>query len=158
MNLSTFYRTSLSDDPGEDVPLCDEITLQRLYLDIEMIRFPERLLVEINLPDDLANVAVPSLILQPLVENAIKHGVSQTTKPVTLRITARREGASLILTVHDNGRAKTNSPSENDHGIGLANVRDRLAARFGDAARLDLHADNLGFRAELTIPLDRNYA
>ena len=157
MNLSTFYRTSLSDDPGEDVPLREEITLQQLYLDIEMIRFPERLLVDINLPDDLATAAVPSLILQPLVENAIKHGVSQTIKPVTLRITARREGDSLILTVHDNGRAKTRSPSENGHGIGLANVRDRLAARFGAAARLETRTDEIGFTAEITLPLGARY-
>ncbi len=154
MNLSTFYRTSLSDDPGEDVPLRDEISLQRLYLDIEMIRFPERLLVEIDLPDALAGAPVPSLILQPLVENAIKHGVSQTTKPVTITISARRDGNNLILTVQDNGRAKTKSPSENGHGIGLTNVRDRLAARFGSAARLETHADEHGFAVTLTLPLE----
>jgi two-component system LytT family sensor kinase len=157
MNLSTFYRTSLSDDPGEDVPLRDEIMLQQLYLDIEMIRFPERLLVEVSLPEDVANAAVPSLILQPLVENAIKHGVSQTTKPVTLQIKARRAGLSLTLTVQDNGRARTRSPSENDHGIGLANVRDRLAARFGDEAQLNIHAEDRGFTAEIIMPLDKLY-
>jgi two-component system, LytTR family, sensor kinase len=154
MNLSTFYRTSLSDDPVEDVPLRDEIALQRLYLDIEMIRFPERLSVDIHLPDDLASAAVPSLILQPLVENAIKHGVSQTTKPVTIGITARRDAGTLILTVQDNGRAKTKSPSENGHGIGLTNVRDRLAARFGDAAKLETQASEDGFVVKLTMPLD----
>jgi two-component system, LytTR family, sensor kinase len=154
MNLSTFYRTSLSDDPSEDVPLRDEIALQRLYLDIEMIRFPERLLVEVDLPDALAGAPVPSLILQPLVENAIKHSVSQTTKPVTITISARRDQNNLILTVQDNGRAKTKSPSENGHGIGLANVRDRLAARFGGAARLETHADEQGFAVKLTLPLE----
>jgi two-component system, LytTR family, sensor kinase len=154
MNLSTFYRTSLSDDPVEDVPLRDEIALQRLYLDIEMIRFPERLLVKVDLPDDLARAAVPSLILQPLVENAIKHGVSQTTKPVTISISARCAGDNLILTVKDNGRAKTKSPSENGHGIGLTNVRDRLAARFGDAAKLETQANEEGFAVILTMPLD----
>ncbi|MEK6636774.1 MAG: histidine kinase [Pseudomonadota bacterium] len=154
MNLSNFYRTSLSDDPGEDVPLRDEISLQRLYLDIEMIRFPERLSVKVDLPDDLASAAVPSLILQPLVENAIKHGVSQTNKPVTIGITASREGGNLILVVQDNGHAKTKPPSENDHGIGLANVRDRLAARFGDVARLETRVDENGFSVKLTLPLD----
>ena len=156
MNLSTFYRTSLSDDPGEDTPLCDEITLQRLYLDIEMIRFPERLRVEIDLPDDLAGAPVPSLILQPLVENAIKHGVSQTTKPVTINISARRDGCNLILSVSDNGRANTKSPSKNDHGIGLANVRDRLAARFGGKARLETQTSDDGFTVKLTMPLDNH--
>jgi two-component sensor histidine kinase/uncharacterized membrane protein (DUF485 family) len=154
MNLSTFYRTSLSDDPGEDTTLRDEIAMQRLYLDIERIRFPERLSVEIDLPDDLAGAAVPSLILQPLVENAIKHGVSQTTKPVTIHISARREDGNLILTVRDNGCAKTKSPSENGHGIGLANVSDRLAARFGDKARLETHSESEGFTVKLTVPLN----
>jgi two-component system, LytTR family, sensor kinase len=154
MNLSTFYRTSLADDPGEDVPLRDEIALQRLYLDIEMIRFPERLSVAVDLPDDLTGVAVPSLILQPLVENAIKHGVSQTTKSVTIGISAWREGGTIILSVRDNGRAKTKSPSENGHGIGLVNVRDRLAARFGDAARLETCADDKGFVVTLRLPVD----
>lgn len=154
MNLSTFYRTSLSDGSVEDVTLREEIALQRLYLDIEMIRFPERLSVAVDLPDDLASTAVPSLILQPLVENAIKHGVSQTTKPVKIEISARREGGNLILTVRDNGCAKTKSPSENGHGIGLANVRDRLAARFGDAARLETQASEDGFAVKLTLLLD----
>lgn len=154
MNLSTFYRTSLSDDSVDDVSLRDEIALQRLYLDIEMIRFPERLSVEIDLPYDLASAVVPSLILQPLVENAIKHGVSQTTKPVTLRISARRDANKLILRVQDNGRAKSKSPPENGHGIGLTNVRDRLAARFGAAARLETEADGNGFTVTLTLPLD----
>ena len=154
MNLSTFYRTSLSDDPNEDALLRDEIALQQLYLNIEMIRFPDRLIVEIDLPDDLAGAAVPGLILQPLVENAIKHGVAQTTKPVTIRIAARRDGNMLVLTVRDNGRGTTKAPSENGHGIGLTNVRDRLAARFGDAATLSTKREDSGFNAELRLPLE----
>lgn len=154
MNLSTFYRTSLADDPGEDVPLRDEIALQRLYLDIEMIRFPKRLCVTIDLPDDLAGVAVPSLILQPLVENAIKHGVSQTTRSVTVMISAARDGGTLILTVQDTGGSKTKSSARDGHGIGLANVRDRLAARFGSAARLATQVDERGFTVRLRLPLE----
>jgi two-component system, LytTR family, sensor kinase len=154
MNLSTFYRTSLSDDPGEDVPLRDEIALQRLYLDIEMIRFPKRLFVTVDLPDDLAGVTVPSLILQPLVENAIKHGVSQTSKPVTITISVERQGGNIMLTVHDNGNARTKSPPKDGHGIGLANVRDRLAARFGNAAWIATRASDTGFTVTLTLPLD----
>jgi two-component system, LytTR family, sensor kinase len=154
MNLSTFYRTSLSGDPNEDMPLRDEIALQQLYLDIEMIRFPDRLIVAIDLPDDLAGAAVPGLILQPLVENAIKHGVAQTSKPVTITISAHRDGDMLILTVADNGRGTTKAPLENGHSIGLANVRDRLAARFGDAATLATKRQDSGFIVELRLPLE----
>ena len=98
MNLSHFYRTSLADDPGEDVTLKDEIALQRLYLDIEEVRFPERLTVKIDLPPELETAKVPGLILQPLVENAIKHGVSRTAKPVIVAIAAREEQGALIVT------------------------------------------------------------
>ena len=87
--LSTFFRTSLSLDPSADVTLAEEIELQRLYLDIEKVRFPDRLEVEIDVPDELENARVPALILQPLVENAIKYGVSATTRQVELSIRAR---------------------------------------------------------------------
>ena len=157
MNLSTFYRTSLSEASGEDALLRDEIGLQQLYLDIEMIRFPDRLSVDIDVPDELAGVSVPSLILQPLVENAIKHGVAQTSKPVKITISARRVGGSLILAVSDDAGGNSRSPGENGHGIGLANVRDRLAARFGDAAALDAGArEGGGFIVTLTVPLERS--
>src|SRR5687768_978158 len=88
--LSTFFRTSLSLDPSADVTLAEEIDLQRLYLEIEKVRFPSRLKVSIDVPDDLAQARVPALILQPLVENAIKYGVSGTRDPMLLTIEARR--------------------------------------------------------------------
>ena len=100
MALSTFFRTSLSLDPSADVTLAQEIDLQRLYLDIEKIRFPERLRFEIDVPDDLAGITVPALILQPLVENAIKYGVSATRDPVLLTIAARRlDGGRMQIDV-----------------------------------------------------------
>ena len=88
--LSTFFRTSLSFDPGADVSLAEEIDLQRLYLDIEMARFPDRLTVEIDVPKDLEQARLPALLLQPIVENAIKYGVSKSRKVVLVRIAARR--------------------------------------------------------------------
>ena len=75
----------------------DEIRMQRLYLDIEQIRFPERLSVVVDVPQELENVPVPGLILQPLVENAIKHGVARSSRPVTVTIRARPNGGSLHL-------------------------------------------------------------
>lgn len=155
LNLSKFYRTSLSGDPLEDVPLHEEVHLQRLYLDIESVRFPNRLRSKIAIPDDLENILVPGLILQPLVENAIKHGVSHSKKPVTISISATANEDSLKLTVADNGSAGKNAAdSEKNTGIGLANVRDRLETRFGREADVKIiHSEKGGFVVELTMPL-----
>ena len=86
--LSTFFRTSLSIDPGADVTLAEEIDLQRLYLDIEKARFPDRLQVEIEVPKAFEQARLPALLLQPLIENAIKYGVSKSRKTVLIRIEA----------------------------------------------------------------------
>lgn len=155
LNLSKFYRTSLSGDPLEDVPLSEEVHLQQLYLDIEGVRFPERLRTEIKIPDALMGMLVPGLILQPLVENAIKHSVSRSKQPVTITISARSEGDSLILTVADDGEpALVELDEEPSSGIGLANVRDRLETRFGREASLQtVRPDGGGFIAQLTLPL-----
>ncbi|MEW4467706.1 histidine kinase [Parasphingorhabdus sp. JC815] len=155
LNLSKFYRTSLSGDPLEDVALSEEVHLQKLYLDIEAVRFPDRLKIEIDIPEDLMDVLVPGLILQPLVENAIKHGVAHSKRPVTIRISAMAQGDFLKLTVADNGETPLRSKSgDNNNGIGLANVRDRLETRFGTQAHLETHhLESGGFIAELTVPL-----
>jgi two-component system LytT family sensor kinase len=157
-NLSNFYRTSLSSDPLEDVTLAEEVELQRLYLEIESVRYPKRLRVKIDIPEALMGQHVPALILQPLVENAIKYGVSRTTRPVEIIIDAKCEGAVLVLRVVDNGEVM-----EADHvggnGIGLVNVRDRLEARYRSAARLDTKwVEGGGFVAMLTLPLSHRIA
>lgn len=154
-SLSNFYRTSLSSDPLEDVTLEEEVDLQRLYLEIEGVRFPKRLRTVIDIPPDLMGQYVPALILQPLVENAIKYGVSRSTRPVTVTIKAKRADDDIILSVTDDG-----DPMDPDHqggnGIGLANVRDRLEARYKSAARLDTQVpSDGGYVATLTLPLSR---
>jgi len=136
MNLATFYRTSLSGDPLDDVTLQEEVRLQRLYLDIETVRFPDRLISEIDIPEELLKACVPGMILQPLVENAIKYGVSKVNRPVTVSIRARAKGGRITLTVADDGSGVAKG-ADHGEGIGLANVRDRLAGRFGTAAFLD---------------------
>lgn len=155
LNLSKFYRTSLSGDPLEDVALSEEVHLQNLYLDIEAVRFPKRLKTETHIPANLMDVLVPGLILQPLVENAIKHGVAHSKRPVTISISALAEGDFLKLTVADDGETpRGNRSSDQNNGIGLANVRDRLETRFGSQAQLKTSCPETGgFVAELTMPL-----
>ena len=133
--LSEFLRTTLTLDPFSDVRLDREIALQQDYLAIERERFSDRLNFAFDIPSQLGGALVPSLILQPLVENAIKHGVGQARAPIVVRVGARTVEQMLILTVTNDvtpGRGATEYPSM---GIGLANVGERLAARFGDRGR-----------------------
>jgi len=155
INLSTFFRTSLTGDPTEDVRLSEEITLQRLYLDIEAVRFPERLITRIEVPEMLESACVPGLILQPLVENAVKYGVSRARRPVTIRIRASVEADNLLLSVEDDGDPVPGT--EGGTGVGLRNVRDRLAARFGEAAHCHWGPRaGGGFVVRITLPLVRH--
>jgi len=156
MNLSTFYRTSLSGDQLEDVSLEDEVKLQQLYLDIEAVRFPDRLVVEIAVPERLLDALVPGLILQPLVENAIKYGVSRATRPVRVQVAAHEEDGMLVVSVADDGDVLPGD-ADKGSGIGLANVRDRLEARFGVQASLVAGPGAQGgFVATITLPLVRH--
>ncbi|MEY4471927.1 MAG: hypothetical protein RL671_231 [Pseudomonadota bacterium] len=153
--LSTFYRRSLAGDPTADVALDQEIALQRLYLEIEAVRFPDRLRTRFDIPAALADARMPGMILQPLIENAVKYAVSATTSPVTLTITARQEHGGLVIEVADDG--PVTKDSKPGFGIGLANVRDRLAARYGDAAQFDSGpVAGGGWRSVIRLPLERH--
>jgi len=152
-NLSRFYRTSLAGDPTADVTLAEEVHLQRLYLEVEGVRFPHRLRTEFDIPDALADICVPGLILQPLVENAVKHGVSTTRDPVTITIRAEQVQGQLRLTVENDGNG---TPRNGGTGIGLVNVRDRLTARFGDEANMTAEARDRGYCVTLTMPIVRD--
>ena len=103
MNLSTFFRATLSADPTADVQLEEEIKLQRLYLDIEQIRFPDRLTVEIDVPGGAARARVPVLILQPIVENAVKYGVANRASRSRSASRAYEEAGRLHIKVKDDG-------------------------------------------------------
>lgn len=153
--LSTFYRRSLAGDPTSDVALDQEIALQRLYLEIEGVRFPDRLRAQFDIPAALGDARIPGMILQPLIENSVKYAVSATTRPVTLSITAREEYGCLVIEVADDGPpAKDPRPG---FGIGLANVRDRLAARYGDSAQFASAAvAGGGWRSLIRLPLEHH--
>jgi two-component system LytT family sensor kinase len=158
MNLSTFFRTTLSADPTADISLEEEIKLQRLYLDIEQIRFPERLRVEVDVPEHLQGVRVPVLILQPIVENAIKYGVARSRDAVTVRICAYEEAGRLHLKVKDNGDAKPADGADcGGTGVGLKNVCERLIARYGVEAGCFHGPDpEGGFTVHVILPIVRH--
>ncbi len=153
-SISRFYRHSLANEPTSDVRLADEFDLQRQYLEIEGVRFPERLRTVFDLPADLADARVPGMILQPLVENSVKYAVSSVARPVTITLASREEFDRLVVTVGDDGPG---IPAGTPHGfgIGLANVRDRLEARFGADVVLTSGPHEGGYTTEIRIPLTR---
>ncbi|MBI1403969.1 MAG: sensor histidine kinase [Porphyrobacter sp.] len=153
--ISRFYRHSLANEPTADVSLKDEFDLQRLYLDIEAVRFPKRLVCVFDLPHDLEDARVPGMILQPLVENSVKYAISAVARPVTITLAAREEFDRLVITVGDDGPGVPNG-AVHGFGIGLANVRDRLEARFGPDIGFNSAPVPGGYRTEIRIPLTRS--
>ncbi|MXO69012.1 sensor histidine kinase [Altererythrobacter marinus] len=151
-SIASFYRHSLAEDPTSDVPLEDEFELQRQYLAIESVRFPDRLEAVFDLPTDLAEARVPGMILQPLVENSVRYAVAPHKVPVTIRIAAREDYGRLAITVEDDGPGAPSSAGQG-FGIGLANVRDRLQARFGREASVTSGPVEGGYLTEIRIPL-----
>jgi LytS/YehU family sensor histidine kinase len=151
--LARFLRLGLSADPTRKISLELELELQRSYLDIEQLRYPD-LTVEIDVPEQLAGALVPSLILQPIIENAVKFGVAGAPPPATIRIRAISVDERLILEIVDSGKGgKLNSSGG---GIGLTNVRQRLGLLYGEAAT-DLvagHEVDGRFRVRVTMPLE----
>jgi LytS/YehU family sensor histidine kinase len=154
VQLSDFFRRSLALNPMEDVTLSEEVDLQRLYLEIERTRFPDRLRFDVALDDGTAEARVPALLLQPLVENAVKHGVARSETPVCIRIHARLDGQALEVVVENDARAE--GPGSCGEKVGLHNVVERLRSRFGDEASLAAGATaEGGFRNTIRIPLRR---
>ncbi|KEO89432.1 histidine kinase [Erythrobacter longus] len=152
--MSRFYRHSLADEPTSDVTLKDEFDLQKLYLDIEAVRFPERLKPVFNLPESLEEARVPGMILQPLVENSVKYAVSAVTRPVTVTVAAHEEFDRLVITISDDGPGIPEG-APHGFGIGLANVSDRLEARFGSDIAFTSTPVPGGYRTEIRIPLSK---
>lgn len=149
--LCAFLRTALVGDGRSEVTLGEELETLQTYLEIESVRFGDRLTVEFAAPDSLLELPVPAFILQPLVENAVKHGVAPTSRPVIVRVGARRDGDDLILSVSDNGGAVAGSRCSGT-GVGLDNTRRRLDVIYGAKGRLETLAHDDGFTVLLRIP------
>jgi two-component system, LytTR family, sensor kinase len=156
-DLAAFFRSGLNADPAADVTLAEEIEFQRLYLAIERARFGERIEVEFDVPEALQGVMLPALLLQPLVENAIKHGLSRTSARVKISVLAHNQGSNLHLIVRDQCSTPKSPADESppSTGIGLANVRARLEARFGSNAALKTRTNDGGWVSELILPMPK---
>jgi two-component system LytT family sensor kinase len=139
---------------SQEVPLEREIDFLRAYLEIEQARFHDRLTVSIDVPDALLACTVPSLILQPLVENAIRHGTSRLAGAGTVRVAAAAEGDALVLRVADNGPGMRTPNPGCGTGVGLPNIRSRLRHLYGDAGALELNpVEGGGLEAVVRLPL-----
>jgi signal transduction histidine kinase len=150
--LSSFLRSSLSCDPGGLIPLDDELAMIEEYLDIEAVRFGKRLNVDICCESDAGDALIPGFLVQPLVENAIKHGVAPSRETVTVSVTATLEDGVLCIKVENDNVPKDDRITAGGPGVGLANVRRRLQAVFGAAASLTTQRTGAGFTATICIP------
>jgi signal transduction histidine kinase len=150
--LGETLRTTLRAAPQHEVSLGEEIAFVRKYLEIEEARFSDRLRVHVDVALDVANALVPAFVLQPLVENAIRHGIAGKSDSGSIEITARRTSDALELAVRDDG-AGLSALRDGDTGVGLSNTRERLRTLYGDAASLTVAPrDRSGVTSTVRIP------
>lgn len=155
-DLADLLRLSLRHTAAQEVPLREELGFLGRYLDIMRVRFGDRLGIAVDAGDDVLDAMVPSLVLQPLVENAIRHGMADRADKGHVAIRALRVGGAVLLEVSDDGPGlRGRSPGEGN-GIGLANTRERLARLYGPAGRIETASAagrGGGLTVRLTIPI-----
>ena len=167
--LSSFLRHTLVMQPGVRVTIAQEVETLQLYLEIERMRFEERLRTDFRIDPDAAQAMIPSMLLQPLVENAIKYGVSAQEEGARISVAAQVLGNMLRLTVADTGPglqgSRRNEIIESSPGagrsvstgVGLANIRDRLAQAYGESHRFEIATPpGGGFTVVIEIPFERD--
>ncbi len=151
--LGDFLRATLRQDLAPEVPLAEELSLVAQYLDIEQVRFDERLRVTYDIDEEAYRELVPLLLLQPLVENATRHGIGRLPEGGTIAISARVTGDTLEITI-ENSAPLTSDSSVAATGIGLANVRERLAMHHGNRQQLRTARRPDGvFRVDIELPV-----
>ena len=148
--MAQFFRKSLSLGREESIPLSEEISLVETFLSIERVRFGERLRAKFDVADDVRNVAVPPLMLQPLVENAVHHGVAHLLEGGEVCVTARRRGGFLEVVVEN--PCDPDRPASRSTGVGLVNVRSRVETLCGHRASVDVDAGETNFRVSILLP------
>jgi hypothetical protein len=152
VGLSEFLRRSSADSHRSQVTLAEEVEYLQRYVDIQQVRFGERLRVSVGVPAELLDAQVPSLLLQPLVENAIKHGIATRVVGGNIRVTGTRRGGNLCLIVYNDGPTFADD-WESGAGVGLANLRTRLRILHGEAADLQMTGAGDGVEVTVTVPL-----
>jgi two-component system sensor histidine kinase AlgZ len=152
IRLSDFLRSSLSLGDRESIPLREELALARSYLDVERVRFGARLQVEERVDSACEDCLAPALLLQPLVENAVKHGVAGLVEGGAIRLSACRTGGGVSIEI-ENAFDPESAAAPRD-GMGLAHVRRRLAMRYGDDAFFSARADGAVYRVTLRLPCE----
>jgi LytS/YehU family sensor histidine kinase len=154
-DLSELLRRSLDSMEEQEIPLAQELEFIGAYLNIEQKRFGERLRLEQSVPDELMKALVPALILQPLVENAIRHGIEPRRGPGLISIEAKQEDKRLHLIVRDDGRGLPSSDLNNSarRGIGLANIQARLQGLYGQDQSFSFgRVEPQGCRVDIHLP------
>jgi two-component system, LytTR family, sensor kinase len=156
--LSDLLRYTLENAGKQEVPLKEELEFLELYLDIQQMRFSDRLTVDMQVMPETLDAVVPNLILQPLVENAIRHGISRRAAAGTVGVSAHRDEGLLRLTVFDDGPGLSRDDGAPPvEGVGLSNTRARLAQLYGDRQRFTLtEREGGGVEVKLVIPFKRS--
>jgi two-component system LytT family sensor kinase len=156
IRLSELLRAALDTHGGMMVPLRQEMEFVEGYLEIEQTRFQDRLMVHIEIDPMLLNARVPSFLLQPLVENALRHGIANLSGTGQLSVEAKRDGARIRMAVRDNGPGAS---GVRDSGVGLANLRARLQQLYGADCKFEAgNADGGGFLVHVSIPFQESRA
>jgi two-component system, LytTR family, sensor kinase len=155
VRLGDFLRMTLENAGAQEVSLEKEIGMIECYLDIEKIRFGNRLTTDIRIAPEVFGCQIPNLLLQPLVENAVKHGIAPQTRDGRIRLTAERENGWLRIGIEDNGQGIENEAEIFTSGVGLSNTKARLEQSFGRNFRFDFDSvEGQGLRVTLRLPAD----
>ncbi|MEO8384796.1 MAG: 2TM domain-containing protein [Betaproteobacteria bacterium] len=152
-NFIAYLRESLSASRAQEGTVQQEFTLIRHYLDLIKIRMAHRINYTLNLPPELAAMPMAPMLLQPIVENAIKHGLEPKIEGGSINVVAKIEGGQMLVTVEDDGLGFSEFADSKGTGVGLANLRERLAVLYDGGATIDIADANPGTRICLSLPL-----
>jgi LytS/YehU family sensor histidine kinase len=152
--LADFLRSSLALGSLTTISLREELALAKKYLAVEQVRFAGRMSLRENVGEDSLDCTLPALLLQPLVENAVKHGIATLSEGGSIELRAGSRGSRLEISIENNFDPE--APPRSKSGLGLQNVRNRLHARYGEEASVETRSDGDRFRVELRLPAERS--